>query len=63
MQSMHAAEARGEVSELETLEQVFRWAVRREPVFLPSDVIIQDEFTHDVIFRASDGSCLVFDTT
>jgi hypothetical protein len=60
---MHADDAVTEVAELETLEQVFRWAVRRDPRFLPGDVIIQDEYTHDVIFRAPDGSALVFDTT
>ena len=60
---MHAADAVGEVKELQTLEQVFRWAIQRNPSFTPADVVIQDEFTHDVIFRASDGSALVFDTT
>lgn len=29
----------------------------------PTDVVIQDDYTHDVLFRASDGSYLVFDTT
>ncbi len=60
---MHAADAVSEVAELQTLEQVFRWAIRRDPPFAPADVVIQDEFTHDVIFRASDRSTLVFDTT
>jgi len=60
---MHAADAVAEVKDLRTLEQVFRWAIRRDPPFSPADVVIQDEFTHDVIFRASDGSVLVFDTT
>lgn len=60
---MHAADALAEASTLKTLEHVFRWAIRRESPFTPADVIIQDEFTHDVIFRAVDGSALVFDTT
>ena len=60
---MHADDAVGEVAELQTLEQVFRWAVRREPRLMPADVVIQDEFTHDVIFRAPDGSALVIDAT
>lgn len=60
---MHAAEALDEVSELKTLEQVFRWAIRQVPPFMPADVVIQDEFTHDAIFRATDGSALVFDAT
>jgi hypothetical protein len=63
MTSVHAAEAVGEAWGLTTLEHVFHWAVRREPRFAPTDVVIQDEFTHDVIFRAPDGSALVFDTT
>jgi len=61
--AMHAAEALDEVSELKTLEQVFRWAIRHDPPFVPADVVIQDEFTHDVILRATDGSALVFDAT
>jgi hypothetical protein len=61
--TMHAAEGLDEVSKLQTLEQVFRWAIRQDPPFVPADVVIQDEFTHDVIFRAKDGSALVFDAT
>lgn len=60
---MQAVEARKETPGLRTLEEVFRWPIRRNPALTPADVIIQDEFTHDVIFRAADGSCLVFDTT
>jgi hypothetical protein len=60
---VHADEAVGEASHLPTLEHVFHWALRRQPRFTPADVIIQDEFTHDVIFGAPDGSALVFDTT
>jgi len=52
-----------EAADLRTLEQVFRWATRREHRLIPSDVVIQDEYTHDVIFLASDDSALVFDTT
>jgi len=47
----------------ETLEQAFRWALQQTPRLLPADVVIQDEYTHDVLFEASDGSCLVFDAT
>lgn len=60
---MNADDAVAEVSELKTLERVFRWAITREARFTPSDVVIQDEYTHDVIFRAPDGSALVLDTT
>lgn len=59
---MNAAEnALAETPDLRTLEHAFRWAIPRG--FLPGDVIIQDEYTHDVIFRATDGSALVFDST
>lgn len=61
--AIHAGEGLDEISKLQTLEQVFRWAIRQDPPFMPADVVIQDEFTHDVIFRATDGSVLVFDAT
>ncbi|HEV7766172.1 MAG TPA: hypothetical protein VGQ76_14300 [Thermoanaerobaculia bacterium] len=60
---MIADEAAAETSSLETLEQVFRWGLARSPRVLPGDVVMQDEYTHDVIFTAPDGSTLVFDTT
>jgi hypothetical protein len=63
MLMMQADAAVTEVTELRTLEQVFRWATRRVDRLIPSDVVIQDEYTHDMIFLASDGSALVFDTT
>jgi hypothetical protein len=47
----------------QTLEQAFRWATRRIERLMPGEVVIQDEYTHDVIFLALDGSALVFDTT
>ncbi len=42
---------------LDTLEDVVRtgWEL--------VDVIVQDEYTHDVIVRGPDGGYLVFDTT
>jgi hypothetical protein len=60
---MQADAAVIEVAELRTLEQVFRWAIRRQDRLIPGDVVIQDEYTHDVIFLARDASALVFDTT
>jgi len=58
-----AADAASETAGLKTLEDVFRWAVGRRERLLPGDVVIQDEYTHDVIFTAADGSSLVFDAT
>lgn len=45
------------------LDEAFRWAIAQSPRVEPRDVIIQDEYTHDVLFRAADASYLVFDTT
>ena len=50
-------EARG----FKILEDAFRWAIAHN--FAPGNVVIQDEYTHDVIFLARDGSALVFDAT
>ena len=58
-----AARACEEARQLPTLDHVFKWALRQEPRFHPADVIIQDEYTHDVLFRAADDSFLVFDAT
>lgn len=58
-----AAEAARELQSFQTLDEVFRWAIARTPRFVPEDVIVQDEYTHDVLFRGVDGSYLVLDTT
>ena len=54
---------RHEATSLETLDQAFRWALRQEPRLEPIDVVVQDEYTHDVLFGARDGSFVVFDAT
>ena len=54
---------RDEAAAFRMLEHAFRWALRQEPRLAPVDVVIQDEYTHDVMFGAADGSFLVFDTT
>ncbi|HKR66501.1 MAG TPA: hypothetical protein VJZ00_22430 [Thermoanaerobaculia bacterium] len=58
-----ARELRQDAASLPTLEHAFRWALQQEPRLQPVDVVTQDEFTHDVLFRADDGSFLVFDST
>ena len=63
MADMQADELLAEAATLPTLDHVFRWALAQEPRVLPADVVIQDEYTHDVLFRAPDGSVLVFDAT
>jgi hypothetical protein len=57
------AALRAEAEAFENLDQAFRWAVKHTPRLLPDDVVIQDEYTHDVLFRAADDVYLVFDAT
>jgi hypothetical protein len=49
------------LDKLRTLEELLVWcrAVGADLV----DVIVQDEFTHDVIVRQANGAYLCFDTT
>ena len=58
-----ASELLNDAGRLRTLDEVFRWALAQAPRVDPRDVIVQDEYTHDVLFRAADDSYLVFDTT
>lgn len=51
------------VAHHETLQDVVRWGVLYTPPRLVADVIVQDEFTHDVIVPFQDGLYLVYDTT
>jgi len=46
-----------------TLEDVLAWARAQRPEAEIVDVIVQDEFTHDVIVRAAPPAFLCFDTT
>ena len=61
------ASLEGEVSKQQNLNDVLRWALSHPPgVFIPSvvaRVVVQDEFTHDVIVPYRDGLVLVYDTT
>lgn len=56
-----------ELSTQENLADVMAWALSSQPgTFIPSvvaDVIVQDEFTHDVIVPWRDELVLVYDTT
>jgi hypothetical protein len=60
-------EIEGELSDQENLQDVMRWALSHPPgTFLPevvAAVVLQDEFTHDVIVPWRDGLVLVYDTT
>jgi hypothetical protein len=48
---------------LATLERVVRWAFSLVPPRDISEVIVQDEFSHDVVLAWTPGRYLVFDTT
>jgi len=51
-----------ELQPLRSLEQVVRWAFSRTPSSEVADVVVQDEYTHDVVIPWA-GVHLVFDTT
>jgi hypothetical protein len=56
-----------QLSKQQNLKDMMAWALSQpNGTFLPqivSNVIVQDEFTHDVIVPRSDGVVLVYDTT
>jgi hypothetical protein len=51
------------VGPLAGLEAVVRWALALSPPSTIAEVVIQDEYTHDVVVALADGLHLVFDTT
>jgi hypothetical protein len=55
-------EVKAAVASHRTLEDVMRWGLLQQPPALVADVVVQDEFTHDVVvpWRAH---WLVHDTT
>jgi hypothetical protein len=61
------ADIAAELSAQQNLGDVMSWALCSPPgTFIPSvvaEVIVQDEFTHDVIVPWRDGLVLVYDTT
>ena len=46
-----------------TLHDVVVAALARVPPRMVADVVVQDEYTHDVVLPWSDGVWLVYDTT
>ena len=40
-----------------------RWVLARRPPEALTEVVVQDEFTHDVVVPWRDGLYLVYDTT
>lgn len=52
-----------EVRALETLGDLVGWCARQEPRLAIHDVVVQDEYTHDVVVALPGGAALVLDAT
>lgn len=52
-----------QVKRLSTLEEVIRWWLAQPTPRIILEVIVQDEFCHDVVVEWEGGLHLVFDTT
>ena len=50
------------IPKLDTLEQVLAWGFAQRPIVELVEVIVQDEFTHDVVMARA-PAFYVFDTT
>ncbi len=46
-----------------SLDRVVTWGLAQRPECVVINVVVQDEFTHDVVLRWSEERCLVYDTT
>lgn len=51
------------VDRQKTLEDVIRWALASKPPRVIARIVVQDEYTHDVVLPWADGLWLVYDTT
>ena len=51
------------VARQRTLEEVIAWALACKPPRQIERVVVQDEYTHDVVLRYGEGVYLVYDTT
>ena len=52
-----------EVRDFATLDGIIPWAITRRPRAEFVDVIVQDEFHHDVVVRILDRLYIVFETS
>ena len=48
---------------IRTLHELIRWGLAQSPPRVIEDVIVQDEYTHDVLLPWHDTQYLAFDTT
>ena len=53
----------GELSPIGSLSRLIVWGLAQQPESVVVDVIVQDEFTHDVIMSWTGSRHLVFDST
>jgi hypothetical protein len=60
---MRADELLVELQEFATLKSVLGWSLAQRPPAEFVDVVIQDEFHHDVIVRVRDRVYAVFETS
>lgn len=52
-----------ELSGCATVQEVVRWAFALSPPGEVCEVVIQDEYSHDLVLRFRDGRYLAFDTS
>jgi hypothetical protein len=52
-----------QVQGLATLEEVIRWGLRQPTARIILEIVVQDEYCHDVVMEWEGGLHLVFDTT
>lgn len=60
---MRNDELLNELQQLATLKSVLSWSSRQEPRAEFVDVVVQDEFHHDVVVRVTDRVYAVFETS
>jgi hypothetical protein len=51
------------VTRQRSLEEVTRWALFQKPALVIERIVVQDEYTHDVVLRVKDRVYLVYDST
>ncbi len=63
LQAEQRATLEREVLALRSLQELVRWAFAQQPPRDVSDVVVQDEFSHDVVIPWTAPVYLAFDTT
>jgi hypothetical protein len=63
LEPAEASALRTALAQLGSLHALIQWGLRREPPLVIADVVVQDEFSHDVLIPYRDGLFLAFDTT